>query len=250
MDPLSALRNEVFRPLAAVVMPGILAISPFAIVACNAMPDVLLFYKAQPTWFLLLIAGVGTLAGLLLENVGSSIERGIDRCMEAEYMPGSDLVWTAYLASGTADNNGRRFLGATVTRLKFINSLMPAMIAFNVGIVALQVQAKPWHWSSVVYFMAGTVVLLTWLFRTSTELSEVASTTRYYLLPKQDRPASYNPDAATVRRLRHFAYVVGELATSKVYAIDLKGKWAILVIPISLSILFPWIVPAPYRPNP
>jgi hypothetical protein len=239
MDPLSALKNEVFRPLAAVVMPGILAIAPFAIMMCNAMPEVLRFYEAQPTWFLVALAGAGTTFGLLLENVGSSIERGIDRCMDVEYMRGNDLVWAAYLSSGTIDNNGRRFLGTTVTRLKFINSLMPSAAVFALGIVALQVQVNPWNWNSVAWFLFALLLLLTWLFRTSTELSEVASNTRYYLLDARHRPATYNPDAATVRRTRHFAYVCGELITSKVYDIDLRGKNALWVIPVSLTILFP-----------
>lgn len=237
MDPLSALKNELFRPLAAVVMPGILAIAPFVVVLCNGIEEVFFFYEDQPSWFLAAVISAGTTFGLLLENVGSSIERGIDRCMDLEYLHGSDQVWSAYLACGTVDNNGRRFLGATVTRLKFLNSLMPALVVFGLGILSLQCQVAPWTWKAVAFFGAGLTLLLLWLFRMSTELSEIASNTRYYLLDKATRPFNYNPDAVTVGRWRHFAYVIGELITSKVYAIDLRNKRALAVAPMCIKIL-------------
>lgn len=238
MDPFSAFKNEVFRPLASVVMPGIIAIAPFVIIACNNLVDVRIFYLKQTSWFLAAVIGAGTVVGMLLEDVGSSIERGIDRCIDLEYLEGHDAVWMAYLSFGTHDTNGRRFLGSTVTRLKFINSLMPALLVFTLGIVTIHLQNGTWSSRSVSFFCAGVFLLLLWLFRTSTELSEVASTTRYCLLPQEDRPSTYNASASSVRRIRHFAYVVGEMITSRVGDIDLRGKPAIAVVPIAFSVFF------------
>lgn len=239
MDPLNALKNDVFRPLAAVVMPGILALSPFVILLCNAMDDVANFYKAQPTWFFLLVAGTGTVVGMLLENLGSSIERGIDQCMEVEYLEGHNEVWEKYLGCQTTDQNGRRFLGVTVTRLMFINSLMPALVLFSIGILALHWQVHLWSQKTIYVFLAVVFFTLVWLFRTATELSEVASTTRYNMLDPAQRPACYESAAVTVGRHRHFAYVIGELLTSRVFAIDLLGRWWIAVFPASFALAFP-----------
>lgn len=238
MDPFAAFKNEVFRPLASVVMPGVVAIVPFVIIACNSLPDVRIFYVTQSSWFFAGVVGVGTVVGMLLEDVGSSIERGIDRCIDLEYLEGHDEVWMAYLSYGTTDTNGRRFLGSTVTRLKFINSLMPALLIFAAGIVTIHIQQGAWSSRSVLFFCLGAFLLLLWLFRTSTELSEVASTTRYCLLPPDLRPRTYNANASPVRRIRHFAYVVGEMISSRVGDIDLRGRFAIAVIPIALSIFF------------
>ncbi|MBF6024847.1 hypothetical protein [Lysobacter niastensis] len=174
MELLSALKNEVFRPLASVVLPGVLALAPYVIVTCNLIPDVFKFYQSQATWFLIVVLACGTVAGMLLEDIGSSIERGIDRCMDLEYLYGHDKVWLAYLSDGTTDNNGRRFLGAAVTRLKFLNSLMPALFFFAIGIVWLHCQTGLWKDSSVFIFCLCALGLLSWMFRASTELSEVA----------------------------------------------------------------------------
>lgn len=231
MDPSSFLKNELFRPLAAIVLPGTLALVPFAIAFCNGMPDVLAFYKAQPTWFLTILVGAGIVLGMFLENIGSSIERGIDRCMELEYLPGHNAVWMAYLKCGVSDSNGRRFLSATVTRLKFLNSFMPALVVLCSGLALLQWQMQ--IWSSVV-IGAGVFIgciTLWWAFRMSVELSEIASTTRFGMLDEKDRPFNYPIDACTVRHYRHLGYVLIELMTSRSSEVDLSGKRIFWIVP-------------------
>lgn len=237
MDPFSGLKNEVFRPLAAVVLPGMLALAPFAVIAANGLPEIARFYGEQPNWFLVAFVATGTIVGLLLENVGSSIERGIDRCMENEFLPGHDAVWLAYLSCGTVDNNGRRFLAGIVTRLKFINSLMPALAFLGLGTIFLHIQNDNWASWKFWSFQAALLILQVWLFRTSTELSEVASSTRYHLLDRRLRPPEYDPTRQSGRRHRHFAYVIGELLTSRVSEIDLRNRIWLAVICDSLRLL-------------
>lgn len=238
MDPFSAFKSEVFRPLAAVVMPGLLAVVPYVVIACNANPDINSFYLNQTLWFMAGVLAVATALGLFIENLGSSIERGIDRCMDHEYLPGHNSVWSLYLSCGQVDSNGRRYLASIVTRLKYINSMMPAVFLFSVGMVLLDLQVDVLSGWSMIAFVALAISTLTWLFRTSTELSEVASNTRYCLLVPEQRPKEYDSNAVTVRRFRHFCYVLGELATSRVDSIDLKGRAAIWVVPDAFCIFF------------
>ncbi|UOV05321.1 hypothetical protein MUU75_00835 [Pseudoxanthomonas mexicana] len=238
MDPFSAFKSEVFRPLAAVVMPGLLAVVPYVVIACNANPDINSFYLKQTLWFMAGVLAVATALGLFIENLGSSIERGIDRCIDHEYLPGHNSVWSLYLSCGQVDSNGRRYLASIVTRLKYINSMMPAVFLFSVGMVLLDLQVDILSGWSMIAFVVLTISTLTWLFRTSTELSEVASNTRYCLLVPEQRPKEYDSNAVTVRRFRHFCYVLGELATSRVDSIDLKGKAAIWVVPDAFCIFF------------
>jgi len=219
-------------------MPGVVALVPFVVIACNNLPELRQFYVAQPSWFLAGVLGAGTLAGLLLEDIGSSIERGIDRCIDLEYLKGHEEVWMAYLSFGVVDSNGRRFLGSTVTRLKFINSLMPSILVFSLGIVLIHLQHHIWGNRAISVFCGLAALLLMWLFRTSTELSEVASTTRYCLLPEDKRPKQYDVNASSVRRIRHFAYALGEVVTSRVGDIDLTKRSVFAVIPVAFSIFF------------
>jgi hypothetical protein len=238
MDPFSAFKDEVFRPIAAVVLPGLLAIAPFVIVACNGIAELKAFYLLQPSWFLAGVISVGTIAGMLIEYLGSSIERGIDRCIDLEYLEGYEKVWMLYLSGEHSDTNGRRFLSATVTRIKFINSMMPALLVFLLGIIVLHIQIGKWSSSAVIYFSSLMFLLLAWMFRTATEMSEVASNTRYCLLSEEKRPIEYNSEVRPVRRVRHFAYVVGEFICSRVSDIDLRGKRIYCVIPDSVALLF------------
>jgi hypothetical protein len=253
MDPFSAFKSEVFRPLAAVVMPGLLAIAPYAVIACNGNEDINNFYLKQTLWFMAALIAAATALGLFIENIGSSIERGIDRCMDNEYLPGHNKVWTSYLSGGSVDNNGRRYLASIVTRLKYINSMMPAIFMFAVGVILLNLQAKFLGLLAMTVFVALSVLVLTWLFRTSTELSEVASNTRYCLLADDTRPCEYKPEAVTVRRFRHFCYVLGELATSRVDSIDLRDRSALAVVPEAYNIFFgrkkTKVVPAVEQPK-
>lgn len=238
MDPFSAFKSEVFRPLATIVIPGLIAAGPFIILLCNADQDVASFYSEKTSWFMAAVLAVATAVGMLIENIGSSIERGIDRCLDNEYLHGHVAVWSAYLSCGVVDNNGRRFLGSIVTRLKYINSLMPALSFFLIGLFAMQLQVEPWRWGWLLTTAVFVFIIVIWLFRTSTELSEVASNTRFCLLSDKDRPVEYDSSARTVRRLRHFAYVMGEIFTSRVDDVDLKGKSELKIVPIIFKLLF------------
>ena len=221
MDPLSAFKNEVFRPVASIVLPGMLAIGPIAVAMANAIPEIKQLFDHQTLIFFLLFTGASTVSGMLLENVGSSIERGIDRCMETEYLPGAEAVWGAYLALSCSDTYAKKYLGSLVTRLKFINAMIPAVFIFGLGIYVLHLQVGRWNASTLLGTWLFLFVLISWLFRTSTELSEAALFSRLKMLPP-DHGIKLDIAANTVSRFRHFAYVLTELRSSRVGEFDFK----------------------------
>jgi hypothetical protein len=222
MDLLGAFKSEVFRPIASIVLPGMLAIGVFAVVLGNAVPEVRDVFQTQPLLFFSLLFGAATIVGMLLENIGSSIERGIDTCMEREYLFGSGAVWAAYLAAPCTDTYARRYLGTLVTRLKFINSMIPATTFFVLGLVALSLQLDRWSWWGMfLLFFLPLIMLISWLFKSSVELSEAALFARLKMLPL-GHGIKLNTDAHTVGRFRHFAYAVTELRTSRIEEIDFK----------------------------
>lgn len=241
MDPLGAFKSEVFRPIASIVLPGMLSISTFAIVLGNSIAEVRELYDEQALVFFILLFGASTIAGMLLENIGSSIERGIDTCMDNEYLPGAGAVWSAYLACACSDSYARKYLGTLVTRMKFINSMMPATVLFMVGLLALNLQVGRWSWTHL--FLVAAVLLLTvsWLFKSSVELSEAALFSRFKMLPK-DHGLSLNTGAHTVNRRRHFAYAAVELRTARIEEMNFKGTdgisllWAVMRLFVGLSL--------------
>lgn len=225
MDPFGAFKSEVFRPIASIVLPGFLALGPFVIVTCNASEAVQTFFDRHETAAYLLLLGAATVFGMLLECIGASIERGIDECMEKEYLKGVDEIWDRYLSEKGVETNARRFLGTLVTRLKFINSLIPAVVISSIGMFWLHLQVQSLtHWQ-VAAFAVLILTVLFWLFRFSIELSEAATFSRYRLLASVGKAVrSYNPKADTVGRHRHLAYVLVEVLTSRVNQLEIKDK--------------------------
>ncbi len=224
MDPTNAFKTEVFRPIASIMLPGMLAIGPWSIFLANAIPEVEKFGANNSILYFALIAGASTITGMLLENIGSSIERGIDQCMDVEYARGATAVWTAYLGLSCVDSYGRKYLGSLVTRMKFINSLIPAVFIFETGIWALHFQLHRWNTNTLVITTIGLFALATWLFRTSIELSEAALFSRFQMLPSGHR-LNLDTEADSPSRLKHLAYVLIELRSSRVCDVDLSQKW-------------------------
>lgn len=225
MDPFGAFKSEVFRPIASIALPGLLALAPFMIILCNDSLTVKNYFEAKPVAAYLMLVGAAVILGMLLENIGASIERGIDECMEKEYLSGAGEIWDRYLSESGNDTNARRFLGTLVTRLKFINSLIPALVLFSAGMFWLHLQVHALQTWQVVAFGMLCLTILVWLFRMSIELSEAALFSRHRLLCGVGRGCyRYDPDAKTVGRHRHLAYVLTEVLTARVEQLEIVGR--------------------------
>ena len=230
LDPLGAFKSEVFRPIASIVLPGSLAIGMYAILLGNAVEEVHTLFATQPLVYFSVFFGAATTVGMLLENIGSSIERGVDTCMEREYLHGAEPIWGAYLAASSQDLNARKYLGTLVTRLKFLNSMIPAVLLFSVGLMVLNFQLDRWSWWWIVCIEVGLLTLVSWLFKSSVELSEAAVYSRFRLLAP-GHGIQLDENAHTVSRFRHFAYSLAELRTSRVEEMNfVKLNWPALLV--------------------
>jgi hypothetical protein len=200
------------------------------------------FFDSQPIVAYLLLLGAATIVGLLLENMGVSIERGIDLCMETEYLPGTVDVWDGYLSVDGSNTNGKKYLGTLVTRLKFVNSFIPALAIFGFGMLLLHLQTHrlaPWEVGTAAMAL---IFALLWLFRVSIELSEAASNTRQRILIGEGKGvAGYDPNAITVGRERHFSYVLAEVLTSRGNELSLSGRSSFCVFPWLLRRTWKWL---------
>jgi len=137
MDFSSTLKNEIFRPLTTIVVPGSVAIAPFVLLLGHYVPGVRVFWQlnAYGFGFILLISILAS--GLVLEDFGSRIEVVWDYFLEKKY-PGRRENWREYLTLKVQDEYiGQRFLRTIFTRFKFELSMGPAVIAFTVGLIWL-----------------------------------------------------------------------------------------------------------------
>jgi hypothetical protein len=131
LDPISGLKGEFFRPLTSVLIPGVLAASPYAAMAFKRFPEINSILSS-PFWVGGIILFAGILFGMLMENLGSRLEIILWRfcAKNAE----RDEEWKTYLQLKTTDEIiGQRYLRTLLTRLKFELSVVPAMICFAFG---------------------------------------------------------------------------------------------------------------------
>ncbi|MFT3806051.1 hypothetical protein [Arenimonas sp.] len=162
MDFTSAFKDELFRPFVVLLIPGFLAVSPFVLVAGNWNHEVALLFKAQPFAFFGAYLALITAAGLMLENFGAAIERGIDDCLDSHNLPDMHEEWGKYLQLAMKDEIvGQRFLRTLVVRAKFIQSVIPALLICYGGFLVLALQLQRWWWVSVVVvgILLGLVVV-------------------------------------------------------------------------------------------
>lgn len=131
MDPVSGLKGELFRPLTTVLVPGVVAVAPFAAMAFKRFPQLEpLFTSTLGMGTLILFMGV--LFGMLMEDFGSRIEIYLWRWFSGN--DERDKDWAMYLQLKTKDEIiGQRYLKTVHMRLKFELSMIPALVVFGVG---------------------------------------------------------------------------------------------------------------------
>jgi hypothetical protein len=131
MDPVSGLKGELFRPLTTVLVPGVVAVAPFAAMAFKRFPQ-LEPILSSTLGMGALILFLGVLFGMLMEDVGSQIESNLWRWFSKN--DERDADWATYLQLKTKDEIiGQRYLKTIHMRLKFELSLIPALVMFGIG---------------------------------------------------------------------------------------------------------------------
>ena len=144
MDLISAFKSELFRPLATVIAPGTVAVTPWALTFLAHNHAVVTYaekYVGASAFFFIVLT---TIAGFLLENIGARIEKLWDSILSKSKDNHNEL-WNEYLRLKTKDEIvGQRYLRTIVTRMKFELAIAPALFVCVAGLFALNIERQYW----------------------------------------------------------------------------------------------------------
>ena len=144
MDPSTTLKNEIFRPLTMIVIPGAFSVAPFIAVLSFHFPRFGQFARAETNLFLLTLLFVITAAGFVLEDLGSRIEDYWDAKLNNKY-PGRAEFWHEYLRLKIQDEYiGQRYLRTIYIRFKFELSMAPGLFCFLIGLIWVNNLTHTW----------------------------------------------------------------------------------------------------------
>jgi hypothetical protein len=176
MDITSVLKNEIFRPLTTVVVPGAVALGPFVLLLEDYVPSVKQFAEGNHSGFGLVLLIAILAAGLVLEDLGSWIEVCWDGCLKRKH-PSREKVWGEYLQLKTGSEIiGQRYLRTLLLRLKFELSMAPAVLAFAIGLLWLNGVHRFWRASAMAWVATFLAALVAYLLKESYDSAEKLGT--------------------------------------------------------------------------
>lgn len=144
MNLTAALKNEIFRPMTTLVVPGAIATGPYLLICNCEFQAVREFSTTYQVGYSIVVFVAILAAGLILEDIGGLIELGIDKILD-NFQEGRNERWESYLKLQPPDQLiAQRYLRANVTRYYFELSAIPAFISFGVGLTWLNsIMEKP-----------------------------------------------------------------------------------------------------------
>lgn len=194
MDFISAFKSELFRPLATLVVPGGVAISPYVLVVGYYFPGVTSFWNHHTSVFVAILVICIVAVGLIVEDLGAFIERDFwDSKLAKESEDHSDH-WGQYLKLRLKDEIvGQRYLRTLLTRMKFELAMVPAFFFFWCGLLWLNRLYGLWR-PSRFGLLSGVLLILTiYLLLESYRSASVMSQTRSLII---EAVAESYPDLA------------------------------------------------------
>lgn len=169
MDLLDAFKSEVFKPLATLVVPGAVAVSPYLVLAVYENPGFAPFWNDHPNYVAGMVGISALAAGFILEDLGSRLESGVwDELIEMRTgVHGID--WHRYMAKEYEKDRqpvGQDFLVTMLTRLKFEMSFAFAIVIAWIGVTLMEfiIMPRPWNLSSFVLCSFIAFVAAAYLF--------------------------------------------------------------------------------------
>lgn len=151
MDLTSPFKSEVLRPITTWVIPGSIAIGPYLLIVAFYVPAFDHFLGARDAVAGALVTICVLAAGLILDNIGSSIEANWWDPLLVKKYPNHLEDWDRYLKLRINDEIvAARYLKTHVMQMKFELSMAPALMAFWVGLLWLDYIYKIW-------FVSGTL---------------------------------------------------------------------------------------------
>lgn len=179
MDFISAFKSELFRPLATLVVPGGVAISPYVLVAAYYFPGVISFWQDHSSAFVAILVICIVAAGLIVEDLGAFIERDFWDSKLAKANEDHSDHWEQYLKLRLNDEIvGQRYLRTILTRMKFELAMVPAFFFFWCGLLWLNRLYDLWRLSRFALLSGVILILTVYLLLESYRSASVMSTTR------------------------------------------------------------------------
>lgn len=177
----SAFTNDVFRPLATLLIPGAIGVSTWFIALIWRFPTLndLVRRNHGDSGFVLLLAAV--FAGMVFEDFGARLEVRLDRWADGRTNDEHTRNWRRYLQTAfKSDPVGRRYARTLVLRLKFELGTAFAMISAVLGLIWLAVLGL--SLSAVVWIGLLCLSFTAWGLAEAKETHKVLSKTRAALL--------------------------------------------------------------------
>jgi hypothetical protein len=161
VDFTSVLKNELFRPVTTLIIPGAIALGPWILVIRSYYPVVHTFWTNHPDAFVAIISICVISAGLVLDNVGAAIEYYAWDAILKHRQSGHWDRWEAYLKLKISDEYvGQRYLRNTLVRMKFELAMIPALTSFGIGLAWSDCRYHLWStpsftWIAILIGMAA-----------------------------------------------------------------------------------------------
>ncbi|MBZ5554765.1 MAG: hypothetical protein LAO21_18765 [Acidobacteriia bacterium] len=183
MDPLSAFRTEVLRPIVTIVVPGSIATAPFVLLARYYFPQTYTLWEQHPSAFVTILTVCVLAVGFILEDLGGHIEKDLwDHRIKKKYQR-HDEDWYKYLQLRLQDEIiGQRYIQDIKTRMKFELSMVPALLIFLIGLIWTNAEYKLWSTCGSIVSSIIILIIAAYLAYESFLSAEILSKTRKLIL--------------------------------------------------------------------
>jgi len=177
----SAFTNDVFRPLATLLIPGAIGISTWFIALIWHFPKLgdLIARNHTESGFVIFLVMVFT--GMVFEDIGARWEVLLDHWADERTSDEHSRNWVAYLQTAfKSDPVGRRYARTLVLRLKFELGTAFAMLSGALGLIWLAVLGLGYRTTILLEVLC--LVFTGWLLAEAKDTHKVLSKTRAILL--------------------------------------------------------------------
>lgn len=181
MDKLSAINLTFDKLLITVLAPGLVAIFPYILIFFGFNDNLLVHFEGQTSLLVALISILSLMSGLIIENLGSVIEKHVYDKINAP----TDDIWNSFLKlTYEREPVGHRYLRNILMRMKFELGLGVGLIFMSIGLMIYN-----YHFSFVasqgnalLFLFVMPALLSIYLLREGLSSSTVLHKTRMLLV--------------------------------------------------------------------
>jgi hypothetical protein len=151
MDVANVFKNEVFRPLVTVVIPGAIALFPYVLLANHLFPALDVYRGEHEPIYLTIVVLLTIAFGVLIGDIGSYVEVLFDKFLAKDF-PKAGSEWYQYLQLPNSGTIGHGYLSAALLHLRFELAMGIAFIPFFAGMLIVNGH-KLWFSNGAMWLM-------------------------------------------------------------------------------------------------